>query len=116
MPPAVGSGATTSPRTGTAPTSPSPTTGAAPRRSSANGSASCPFSLTITSPSRWRRWRDPSRALIARATTHFGDQIREGKEPLGVAHVQAFDHATIDGDDALPLGLSLLVCGDDLAR
>lgn len=46
---------------------------------------------------------------------HFGDQISKGKDPLGVAYVQAFDHATVYGYDAVPRCLSLLVCRDDLA-
>jgi len=46
---------------------------------------------------------------------HFGDELRKGKDPLGVAHVQAFDHATVDRYDALPRCLSLLVGCDDFA-
>ena len=45
---------------------------------------------------------------------HLGDDIGKGKDPLGVAHVQALDHATSDRYDAVPRSLGLLVGRDDL--
>src|SRR4051812_18372620 len=46
---------------------------------------------------------------------HLGDEIGQREDPLGVAYVQALDHPTIDGDDAVPGGLRLLVSRHDLA-
>ena len=51
-----------------------------------------------------------------RGRFHFGDEVGQGEDPLGVAHVQALDHPTVDRDDAFARGLSLLVGRDDLGR
>jgi hypothetical protein len=65
----------------------------------------------IPTPGRAKSSRSRRQCPYTR-TTALG---REGKDPLGVAHVQAFDHATVHRYNALPRCLSLLVGRDDLA-
>lgn len=57
----------------------------------------------------------PTQSWIGLRRLHFRDQLAEGEDPLGVAHVQALDHPAVDRYDAVPRGLGLFIGRDDLA-